>query len=161
MIAVVKIGGHQALVTVGEQIEVDKLNAKVGSKVTFETLLISEPDGKNCQIGAPILEATVEAKILEHGRGDKIKVFKMKPRKRYRKTQGHRQDYTLIEIIAIGGASKKATPKKAEAKTETKKPVVKKTPAKKVAAKKPAAKKTPAKAAKKPTKKPVTKKVAK
>lgn len=119
MIAVVKIGGHQAIVTEGEKLEVDKLNVEVGKKVDLETLLVSEEDGKNFKIGAPILSDTkVTAKVLEHGRGDKIRVFKMKPRKRYRRTQGHRQDYTIIEITKIGGAvTKKTTPKpKAEEK---------------------------------------------
>ncbi|PID70492.1 50S ribosomal protein L21 [bacterium DOLZORAL124_38_8] len=122
MIAIAKIGGHQALVEAGEIIEVDLLkNTKEGDKVQFETLLISEADGKNFEIGTPIIEGkTVEAKVLEHGRGKKVRVFKMKPRKRYRKTQGHRQDYTLIEIISIGGtkATKKAAPKKTSAKKE-------------------------------------------
>jgi len=119
MIAVVKIGGHQEIVSIGEKIEVDKLHAKVGETVTFETLLISEADGSGFKIGAPVLTETVEAKILEHGRGTKIKVFKMKPRKRYRRTQGHRQDYTLIEITKIAG--KATAPKKAAAKTTVKK----------------------------------------
>ncbi len=142
MIAVVKIGGHQEIVKVGERLEVDKLHAKVGEKVTFDTLLISEEDGTGFQIGAPILTEKVEAKVLEHGRGDKIRVFKMKPRKRYRRTQGHRQDYTLIEITKIAG--KAATPKKtAEKKVEKK--TATKTTAKKAPAKKPAAKKAPAK----------------
>jgi len=95
MIAVAKIGGHQALVKVGEQIEVDKLDAEIGNTVSFETLLISEEDGSGFEIGTPIIEGKkVEAKILEQGRGDKIVVFKMKPRKRYRRTRGHRQHYT-------------------------------------------------------------------
>jgi len=99
MIAIVKIGGHQALVELGDTIEVDKIDTEAGKTVKFETLLISEKDGTGFQIGTPFLEnITVEAKIIEHGRGDKIRVFKMKPRKRYRRTLGHKQDYTLIEI---------------------------------------------------------------
>ena len=130
MIAVVKIGGHQEIVSVGEKLEVDKLHAEVGKTVTFETLLISEEDGSGFKIGAPVLTETVEAKVLEHGRGTKIKVFKMKPRKRYRRTQGHRQDYTLIEITKIAG--KATAPKTAPAK----KTVAKKAAPKKVATKK-------------------------
>lgn len=118
MIAVVQVGGHQALVTSGEVISIDKINAEVGATVELPVMLLSDEDGENCQIGAPVLEGvTVKAKVLEHGRDKKIVVFKMKPRKRYRRTQGHRQDYTLIEIEAFGGASKKAA-KKAETKTE-------------------------------------------
>ncbi len=136
MIAVVKIGGHQEIVKAGEKLEVDKLHAKVGEKVLFETLLISEEDGTGFKIGNPLLTEKVEAKVLEHGRGDKIKVFKMKPRKRYRRTQGHRQDYTLIEITKIAGATSVKTPaKKNEKKTTTKK-IVKKTTAKKTTTKK-------------------------
>jgi len=139
MIAVAKIGGHQALVKVGEQIEVDKLSAEVGKTVSFDTLLISEEDGSGFEIGTPLIAGKkVEAKILEQGRGDKIVVFKMKPRKRYRRTRGHRQHFTVIEITKIGGgAAKKAPAKPTEEKKEA--------PAKKPAAKKPAAKKTPAK----------------
>jgi large subunit ribosomal protein L21 len=140
MIAVAKIGGHQALVKVGEQIEVDKLDAEIGNTVSFETLLISEEDGSGFEIGTPIIEGKkVEAKILEQGRGDKIVVFKMKPRKRYRRTRGHRQHYTVIEITKIGeGAAKKAAPKATEQKKEApaKKPVAKKPAAKKAAPKK-------------------------
>lgn len=117
MIAIAKIGGHQAIVEVGETLEVDKIDVEIGKKVKFETLLISEPSGEEFKIGDPILKGIeVEAKILEHGRGDKIRVYKMKPRKRYRRTQGHRQDYTLIEITKIGKpVAKKTTPKKKEA----------------------------------------------
>ena len=138
MIAVAKIGGHQALVKVGEQIEVDKIDAEVGKTVSFDMLLVSEEDGKDFEIGAPIIAGKkVEAKVLEHGRGDKIIVFKMKPRKRYRRTLGHRQDYTLIEITKIGGAvAKKAPVKPAEEKeAPIKKPVAKKPAVKKAAPK--------------------------
>lgn len=145
MIAVAKIGGHQAIVKTGEILRVDKVDVEVGKKVMFETLLTADEDGKNCTVGAPIIEGTmVEAKVIAHGRSDKIKVYKMKPRKRYRRTIGHRQDYTEIEITSIGGATAKpkTVAKKAEPKAE--KPATKKaTPAKKApAAKKPAAKKT-------------------
>jgi len=135
MIAVAKIGGHQALVKVGEQIEVDKLEAEIGKTVSFDTLLISEDDGSGFEIGTPLIAGKkVEAKVLEQGRGDKIVVFKMKPRKRYRRTRGHRQHYTVIEITKIGGgAAKKTAPKATEEKKET--------PAKKSITKKPAAKK--------------------
>jgi large subunit ribosomal protein L21 len=142
MIAVAKIGGHQAIVKVGDKLEVDKLSAEVGKTVKFDTLLISGEDGKDFQLGTPVLEGLqVEAKIIEHGRGAKIRVFKMKPRKRYRRLRGHRQDFTTIEITAIGAATvKKAAPKK-EAVAEKKAPAKKAPAAKKPAVKKPAAKK--------------------
>lgn len=142
MIAVAKIGGHQAIVKVGDKLEVDKLHVEVGKTAKFETLLISEEDGSGFQIGAPTLDASVEAKVLEHGRGKKIKVFKMKPRKRYRRTIGHRQDYTLIEITKIGGkAAAKPKAAKKEDEKKTSKPAAKKAaPPKKAAPKKAAAK---------------------
>ncbi len=148
MIAIVKIGGHQALVEAGEQIEVDKIDAEVGKKIQLEALLISSPDGSDAQIGAPLLDAKVEAKVLEHGRGKKIRVYKMKPRKRYRVTKGHRQDYTIIEITKIGAAAAKPAAKKTAPKTEkapTAKKAVKKAAPKKAAPKKAAPKKAAAK----------------
>ncbi len=134
MIAIVKIGGHQAIIEAGEQIEVDKINKEVGETIQLETLLISSPDGSDTQIGAPVLETKVEAKIIEHGRGKKIRVYKMKQRKRYRRTKGHRQDYTIIEITKIGAksASKKVTVQKtstvnksSKTKATPKKPTIK------------------------------------
>ncbi len=154
MIAIAKIGGHQELVQVGDKLEVDKLDAEVGKTVSFDVLLVSEPDGKDFKVGKPFIEGIkVEAKILEQGRGEKIRVYKMKPRKRYRRNLGHRQDYTAIEIVAIKtGAPKKSAAKpvaeKAADKPATKaapKTAIKKPAAKKTAAKKPAAKKAPAK----------------
>jgi large subunit ribosomal protein L21 len=113
MIAVAKIGGHQSIVTIGEVLRVDKLDTEVGGNVSFETLLVSEADGTNFQIGTPFIDGlNVEAKVLEHGKDAKIRVFKMKPRKRYRRTIGHRQDYTVIEITKIGSETKKPAPKK-------------------------------------------------
>lgn len=153
MIAVVKIGGHQEIVQAGDIIQVDKIDAKEGAKVSLETLLISEPDGKGFKVGAPILkDVAVEAKIVDHGKGEKIRIYKMKPRKRYRRTQGHRQDYTTIEIVNVGGKAakapaKKAAAKKEEPKAEKKKPAAKKPATKKPATKKPAAKKPAAKKA--------------
>lgn len=136
MIAVAKIGGHQAIVSKGDVIRVDRINDKEGAKVSFETLLVSEPDGKNFKLGAPVLSEKVEAKIIEHGRDDKVRVFKMKRRKRYRRTLGHRQDYTVIEITAIGGASAAKAPEKKEEASAEKKPAAKKPAAKKPVAKK-------------------------
>lgn len=160
MIAVAKIGGHQAIVKAGDVLRVDKLDAELGAKVKFDVLLLSDVDGKSCTIGAPLVDGkSVEAKVLAHGRGDKIRVYKMKPRKRYRRTIGHRQDFTEIEITSVGGTAAKAKPAAsaaAKAPAEKKKaPAKKATPAKKAPAaakatadkpaKKPAAKKAPAK----------------
>ncbi len=157
MIAVAKIGGHQAIVKVGDKLEVDKLSVEAGKKISFETLLVSEEDGKNFQIGTPFLEGIqVEAKVLEHSRGAKVRVFKMKPRKRYRRLHGHRQDYTVIEILSIGSAPAKASTEKGAEKKEVAPKAEKKPAAKATAPKnKTAVKKSPA------AKKPVAKKVAK
>ncbi len=139
MIAVAKIGGHQALIKKGDKIQVDKLDVEVGKKVNFDVLLVSEEDGTGFKVGKPFIDGmNVEAKVLSHGKGEKIRVFKMQPRKRYRRTQGHRQDFTEIEITDIKtGSAKKAAPKKEE-----------KAPAKKAAPKAKSAEKKVAKSAK-------------
>ena len=111
MIAVVKIGGHQAIVSPGEKLEVDRIKAEVGETVELDVLLLSEEDGSRFEIGSPVLSKKIKAKILEHGKGRKIRVFKMNPRKRYRRTRGHRQDYTVIEIEEFATAPKKASKK--------------------------------------------------
>ncbi len=115
MLAVAQFGGHQAIVEVGDILRIDSLSAEVGSTVEFPVLLLSEPDGTAFQLGAPTLAGvSVMAKVLDHGKADKIRVFKMKRRKRYRRTYGHRQQYTEIEITSLGGAptAKKSTTKK-------------------------------------------------
>ena len=165
MIAIVKIGGHQAIVQEGEILEVDKIDVEPRQEISLETLLISAEDGSDCKIGTPVLEGVaVSAKVIEHGRGDKIRVFKMKPRKRYRKTQGHRQDFSVIEITKIGSnatAKKpetiKVAPKASTVKTTTKPAAAK---PKTSTTKKPATKATANKAkapAKKATAKPAQK----
>lgn len=97
--AVIKTGGKQYLVTQGTRLRIEKLHADPGSAIIFETLLVS--DGENTEIGKPLLEKKVEGKILKHTRGKKIMVIKYKRKVRYRKTSGHRQDYTEVEIIKI------------------------------------------------------------
>lgn len=112
MIAVVKVGGHQALVRAGDTIRIDRIPDDVGSILSLPTLLISQPDGESFSVGTPLLEGVaVKAKVLEHDRDDKIRVFKMKKRKRYRRNLGHRQDYSVIEITDIPGASAKSAKK--------------------------------------------------
>jgi len=109
MYAVIKTGGKRYRVAAGDKLRVEKLAGDVGSDITFDQVLMLA-DGDNVTIGAPLVDgASVQAKVLAHGRGDKVMVFKFRRRKHYRKTQGHRQDYTEIEIGAIGAAGKKAT----------------------------------------------------
>ena len=172
MYAIVEIAGQQFKVEEGKKIFVHRLEVEEGKQIEFDQVLLIEDEGK-ITIGEPtIKDAIVEGKILDHMRGDKVIVFKKKRKKGYRVKNGHRQNFTQVEIVSINGkvSPKKTTPKKEEVKvTETKvteEPVkVKKTAAKKPAVKKEEApaKKTSVKkvAEKKPVeKKPVEKKPA-
>ncbi|MFC1655320.1 50S ribosomal protein L21 [Patescibacteria group bacterium] len=121
MFAIVEIAGKQYKVTQNDKIEVDRLQQDKG-KITFDKVLLYAKDDKDVSIGNPYVNgASVEAEVLENIRGDKIRVFKMKPKKRYAKTIGHRTDLTVIEIkkINAGATKKSAAPKKeAEPKEE-------------------------------------------
>ncbi|HZN23312.1 MAG TPA: 50S ribosomal protein L21 [Burkholderiales bacterium] len=103
MYAVIKTGGKQYRVSAGEKIKVEQLSADVGSEVVLgEVLLLA--NGDNLTMGTPLVSgAAVTAKVISHGRGDKVRIFKMRRRKHYRKNQGHRQNYTEIEIVGIAG----------------------------------------------------------
>jgi large subunit ribosomal protein L21 len=104
MFAVVKIAGFQEKVSQGMKLKVPSLHAEPGKTVTFpEVLLVSKGEGE-VTLGKPtVAGASVEAKVLAHGRAEKIRVFKMRRRKRYRRTKGHRQGYTEIEVTKING----------------------------------------------------------
>lgn len=98
MYAVIKTGGKQYRVVAGEKIKVEKLVGDVGTKVTLDQILMLA-DGDKVTIGSPIVKgASIQATVLSHGRGDKVMIFKFRRRKHYRKTQGHRQSYTEIQI---------------------------------------------------------------
>jgi large subunit ribosomal protein L21 len=116
MYAVIKTGGKQYRVIAGERLKVEKLEAEVGATVTLDQILMVS-DGDKVTIGSPIIKgATVKATVVSHGRGDKVMIFKFRRRKHYRKTQGHRQSFTEIqigEILAAGQAA--AKPAKAKA----------------------------------------------
>lgn len=101
MYAVIETGGKQYKVAVGDKLKVEKLIADEGTSVELDRVLMVA-DGENITVGSPVLGTAVSATVLAHGRGDKIRVFKMKRRKNYRRTQGHRQAYTEIEITGIG-----------------------------------------------------------
>ena len=114
MYAVFKTGGKQYRATQGQKIKLEKLNANSGDKVLFtEVLMVGE--GSDVDIGTPYLtNASVEATVLEEGKDKKIEVIKFKRRKNYRRTFGHRQCYTLVEITGIKlKKEKKSQPKKA------------------------------------------------
>ena len=99
MKAIFKTGGKQYYVTENDRVYIEKLDAEAGEKVTFDEVLYV--DGKT---GTPTVKgATIEAEVIKNGRAKKIKVFKYRPKKKYRKTQGHRQPYTLVEIKKING----------------------------------------------------------
>ncbi len=101
MLAVIKTGGKQYLVQPGDKIKVEKLDKKEGEEFSFSDVLLVEKS-KKIEIGNPLVkDAKVEARVLKHGRGDKIIVFKYKPKKRYSRKIGHRQPYTEIEITGI------------------------------------------------------------
>ena len=120
MYAVVKTGGKQYRVAVGDKLKVESLDAQEGDKVTLDHVLMIG-DGDSVEVGTPTLDKTVEATVLSNGRGKKLRIVKFRRRQNSRTRTGHRQNYTELEITAIGGkaAAKKAAPKKAAApKTE-------------------------------------------
>jgi len=104
MYAVIQTGGKQYRVKSGEQLRVELLPAEGGAAVSFDrVLMLGEGDG--ARIGAPLVSgAQVKATVVSHGRGDKVRIFKLRRRKHYQKTQGHRQGYTEVRIDEIVGA---------------------------------------------------------
>ena len=103
MYAVIKTGGKQYRVAAGEKIKVEQIPADVGAEITLDQVLMVG-EGESVRIGTPMITgATVTAKVVGHGRGPKIKIFKMRRRKHYQKHQGHRQNFTEIEISGIVG----------------------------------------------------------
>ena len=126
MYAVIKTGGKQYRVREGDTLRVEKLAAEAGAKVRFDQILMVG-EGDKVTVGTPYIDGgQVSATVISQGRGDKIKVVKFKRRKNYLRQNGHRQAFTEVEIINIGGAGKaeavktkaKSAPK-AEPETET------------------------------------------
>jgi large subunit ribosomal protein L21 len=161
MYAVIKAGGKQQRVQAGDVIEVDYMHSDPGDSVEFKPLVVFDDDGK-AHVGKDLAKAKVVARLLGDKKGDKLKVFKYRPKSGYQRSMGHRQLLTLLEIHEVAlspdkvdrraekpeeekpAAEKKAPGKKPAAakKAPAKKPAAKKAPAKKPAAKKTAAKKT-------------------
>jgi large subunit ribosomal protein L21 len=155
MYALVKTGGKQYRVSKDDTILVERISADEGAEVILDNVVMLG-DGDKVTIGTPRVEgAAVSATVMRQTRGPKIIIFRRKRRKNHRRTQGHRQDLTLLKINAIAEDGKSLTPKaapkkapakkaaaKAEAKAAPKKAAAKKAPAKKAAAKKAAAKKS-------------------
>ncbi len=103
MYAVIKTGGKQYKVSAGEKLKVESIPADVGAQITIDQVLLVA-DGDNVTAGTPLVAgASVQATGVSHGRGDKVKIFKLRRRKHYRKTLGHRQNFTEIQINGISG----------------------------------------------------------
>ena len=133
MYAIIEACGKQYKVVEGETVFFEKLDTEEGKKVTFDNVILVS-DEKDVKVGNPYVKgAKVEGKVVAHGKGKKIIVFKMKAKKNERTKQGHRQPYTKVEITKIKLAAEK-TEKEVEAKAE--KPAEKKTAEKKTTAKK-------------------------
>ena len=103
MYAVVKTGGKQYRVVAGDKLKVEQIPADVGAEVILDQVLMVG-EGESVRLGQPLLSgASVKATVVSHGRGEKVKIFKMRRRKHYQKHQGHRQNYTELRIDSIVG----------------------------------------------------------
>ncbi len=103
MYAVIKTGGKQYKVAAGEKLKVEQIPADIGSEITLDQVLALGA-GESIKFGAPLVAgATVLAKVISQGRHDKVRIFKMRRRKHYQKRQGHRQNYTELQIVSING----------------------------------------------------------
>src|SRR5215813_3381731 len=101
MYAVVKTGGKQYRVSAGEKLKIEQIPAEVGSEIVLDQVLLVA-DGEAVTLGTPLVTgAQIKARVVSQGRGEKVRIFKMRRRKHYRKSQGHRQNYTEIEILGI------------------------------------------------------------
>ena len=104
MYAVIKTGGKQFRVVTGEKIKVEQFAADVGQEIVFDQVL-AVGNGSELKVGTPLVSgATVTVTVLSHGLFDKVHIFKMRRRKHYQKRQGHRQQYTELQIGAIDGS---------------------------------------------------------
>jgi large subunit ribosomal protein L21 len=103
MYAVIKTGGKQYKVVAGEKIKVEQIAADVGQELVIDQIL-AVGSGDELKVGTPLVAgATVIATVLAHGRHDKVRIFKMRRRKHYKKSQGHRQNFTELSISAVNG----------------------------------------------------------
>jgi large subunit ribosomal protein L21 len=101
MYAVVKTGGKQYKVAAGEKLKIEQIAANVGQEIVFDQIL-AVGSGDSLQVGAPLVPgASIKATIVAHGRGEKVRIFKMRRRKHYQKRQGHRQNFTEVQINEI------------------------------------------------------------
>lgn len=101
MYAVIKTGGKQYKVVVGKKYKVEQIPADIGSEITLDQVL-AVGEGESIRFGTPLVEgAQVQATVVAQGRHKKVKIFKMRRRKHYQKRQGHRQNYTELQIVSI------------------------------------------------------------
>ncbi len=101
MLAVIKTGGKQYLVSPGQKLKIEKIEKKEGDEVVFDEVLLLDSDGK-LEIGSPTIKgAKVLGKVLSQGKGKKVIIFKYRAKTRYRKKKGHRQTFTEVEIKTI------------------------------------------------------------
>ena len=119
MFAIIQSGGKQYRVAQGDVLQLERLSAEVGDTLDLPVMMLG---GDSVQVGTPVIEgAAVKAEVVSHGRGEKIYIRKFKAKSNYRRTNGHRQDYTEVRITDIPGAKadKKAASAKDSAATET------------------------------------------
>lgn len=103
MYAVIKTGGKQYRIASGEKLKIEQIPADIGQEITLDQVL-SVGEGDQLKIGTPLVAgAVVKATVLAQGRHDKVKIFKMRRRKHYQKRQGHRQNFTELQIAAVLG----------------------------------------------------------
>jgi large subunit ribosomal protein L21 len=159
MYAVIKVGGKQERVAPGDVLEVEYMKVDPGSSVEFDPILVVDDDGK-AHVGKELSKAKVVARLVGDKKGDKVRVFKYRPKSGYRRSQGHRQLMTLLEVEEVGLSAQTKAVKEDGEKAPAKKAAAKKPATRKASAKKPAAKKTTTKktTAKKTTTKKTTRK---
>ena len=122
MYAVIESGGKQYRIAIGDVIRVEKLKAAAGDAVDLNRVLLV-CDDKDVRVGSPVLSGTtVTARVKGHGRGNKVRVFKMHRRKNYRRMAGHRQAFTELEITQIAGQGDKGPKEKGPAKAKPAEP---------------------------------------
>ncbi len=122
MYAVIASGGKQYKVAIGDRLKVESLDLDPGASVDLESVLFLS-DGEDIKAGSPYLNSVVRATVIGHGRGEKIRIFKMRKRKNSRQRTGHRQNFTELEIVSIDGkavepAAKSVTEKAAAPEVE-------------------------------------------
>jgi len=102
MLAVIELGGNQFIVRKGDLIDVKKLDKEVNSSFSVEAMLVSDEDGSSLKVGTPLVSGSkIELKVVEQFKGEKVRVFKMKSKKRYMKNTGFRAHLTKLEVLSV------------------------------------------------------------